>query len=81
MTALRRRLYSPLVAPVAAPVAPGSHHSGGVGFATVLHAAVQELEQEDDAVRVEPIRRAEPMRPAPGPLIVAGIVVPAGLPR
>ena len=80
MTALRR-LYSPQVTPVTAPVAPGSHHSGGVSFATVLHAAAHEPEQENEPVRAESLRPAALVRPAPGPLIVAGIVVPAGLPR
>lgn len=81
MTALRRHFYTTIVAPVAAPMAPGQHHSAGNGFATLLQAAMQEVEGPEDVTRVEPTLRAKPLRSDFGQHIVAGIVIPAPLPR
>lgn len=63
---------------------PGRHPAAGVGacFSTVLHNSLQKVEYIDH----EPIHRVPPVAAvrsasAYGPLIVAGMVLPAPLPR
>lgn len=85
MTAVRRRSLAPVVHPVSAPAAPGAHPPAGACFASVLQTLVQEVEHADDdrLPPVEPVRASPgaPVPAGPGPLIVAGIVFPAPLPR